>query len=97
MCLDVLFRRAVEYRRGEVYTQSLRRPAQVGFENLPDVHTGRNAQRIQNDFNRRAIGQIRHVLFRNDARDHTLITVPAGHLIAHRKLALHGDIDTSPA
>ena len=68
-------------------------PAKVSLENLADVHTRRNAERIQDDFNRRAIGQIRHVLFRNDACDHTLVSVAAGHLIANRQLALHGDID----
>ena len=73
--------------------QSLGGPAQVRFQNLADVHTGRNAQRIEHDLHRRAIRQIRHVLFRNDARDHALVAVAAGHLVAHRKLALHGDVD----
>ena len=72
--------------------QFFRRPAEVRFENLSDVHTRRNAERIQNDFHRRAVRQIRHVFFRNDARDDALVAVAAGHFVADRKLALHGDV-----
>ena len=72
---------------------ALRRPAQVGFQNLTDVHTGGNAQRIEHDLDRRSIRQVRHVLFRQDARDHALVPVAAGHLVADRQLALHGDVD----
>ena len=68
-------------------------PAQVRFENLADVHTRRNAERIQHDFHRRAVRHVRHVFFRNDARDHALVAVAAGHLVADGELALHGDID----
>ena len=88
-----LLGRAVEYRRGEVQAQRLRGPAQVGFQNLADVHTGGHAQRIEHDLDRRSIRQVRHVLFRKNARDHALVAVAAGHLVAHRKLALHGDVD----
>ena len=88
-----LLGRAVEHRRREVQAQRLRRPAQVRFQNLSDVHTGRNAERIEHDLDRRSIGQVRHVLFRNDARDDALVAVAAGHLVADRKLALHGDVD----
>ena len=63
------------------------------FENLTDVHTRRNAERIQNDFHRRAIRERRHIFFRNDARDDALVTVAAGHFVADGELALHGDID----
>ena len=71
----------------------MRGPAQVRFENLSDVHTRRNAERIEHDLHRRSIGQIRHVFFRKNARDHALVTVAAGHLVADRQLALHGDVD----
>src|SRR3954469_11604839 len=33
--------------------------------------------------------QVRHVLFRQDARDDALVAVTAGHLVADRQLALH--------
>src|SRR5712671_2941676 len=63
------------------------------FQNLPDVHTRRNAQRIQNDLDRSAVRKVRHIFLRNDARDDALVAMPAGHLVANGQLALHGDID----
>src|SRR5579864_6066372 len=72
--------------------QFFRRPSEVRFENLSDVHTRRNAERIQDDFHRGAVRQIRHVFFRNDSRDDTLVAVAAGHFVADRKFALHGDV-----
>src|SRR5258706_1480530 len=62
------------------------------FENLSDVHTRRNAERVKNHFHGSSVGQIRHIRFRNDARDYALVPVAAGHLVAHGELALHGDI-----
>src|SRR5882724_12291700 len=40
----------------EAVAKLLGSPAKVRLENLADVHTRRNAKRIQNDFNRSAIG-----------------------------------------
>src|SRR5215469_15215666 len=68
-------------------------PSQMRLQNLPHVHTAGYAQRIQNDLHRRAVSQIRHVLFRQYAGDDTLVAVPSGHLVAHAQLALHGDVD----
>ena len=62
------------------------------LENLADVHTRRHAERVEDDLHRRAIRQIRHVLFRQDARDDALVAVAAGHLVADRQLALHRDV-----
>ena len=67
-------------------------PAKVGFENLSDVHTRRNAEWVENDFHRGAVGQVGHVFFGNDASDDALVAVAAGHLVADRELALHGDV-----
>src|SRR5258707_116396 len=63
------------------------------FQNLPDVHTRRNAKWIQNDLDRSAIRKVRHIFLRHDARDDALVSVPAGSRVADRQLALHGDID----
>ena len=67
---------------------------QVHFQNLTDVHTGRNAQRVQHDLQRRAVGQEGHVLFAQDAGNDTLVTMTAGHLITDRNLSLLCDVDT---
>ena len=56
--------------------------AEVCLEDLTDVHAGRDAQRVQHDVDRRAIRQERHVFLAHDARDDTLVTVAACHLIA---------------
>ena len=65
----------------------------MGLEYLAHVHARRHAQRIQNNFDRRSVRQIRHVFFRQDARDNALVTVSPGHLVAYGELALHGDED----
>src|SRR5271168_387952 len=68
-------------------------PAEVRLEYLSDVHTRRNAERIENDLDRSAIGQARHIFLRHDARDDAFVPVAAGHFVADGELALHGDID----
>src|SRR5262249_40144951 len=77
----------------QAVAQLLSRPAEVRFENLPDVHARRNTERIQNDLDRRAIRQVGHVFVRNDAGDNALVSVPAGHLVADGELTLHRDVD----
>mgnify|MGYP003694116017 CR=1 FL=1 len=78
---------------GDLLAQLVTSPSEVGFENLAHVHTAGHAQRVQNDFHRRPVFEVRHVLFRQDAGDHALVAVAAGHLVAHAQLALHGDVD----
>ena len=65
----------------------------MGFEGLPDVHPGSHAQRVEDDVNRRPVGQMRHVLIGQDHGDHALVPVAASHLVAHHQLALEGDPD----
>src|ERR1017187_3183486 len=91
--LDFALRGAVEHRGRILHAQRLRGPPQVGFQNLTDVHTAGNAQRIEDDFHRCSIREVRHVLIGQNARDHTLVSVAAGHLVAHAEFALHGDVD----
>ena len=69
------------------------RVAEVDFQNLTDVHTGRNAQRVQHDVQRRAIRQERHILLRQDAGHDALVAVAARHLIADGDLTLLRDVD----
>ena len=68
-------------------------PAQVGLEDLTDVHARRHAERVEHDVDASAVFEIRHVLDRNDARNHTLVAVTAGHLVARLDLALGRDED----
>src|SRR5262249_27404112 len=67
--------------------------AEMGLEDLTDVHAARNAERVQHDVDRPTVLRVRHVLFGHDARDDTLVTVASGHLVADLELPLDGDVD----
>src|SRR5688572_15781936 len=73
--------------------KNARGPAKMRFKDLADVHARRNAERIEHDLYGRAIRQVRHIFFRKNASDDALVSMPAGHLIADRKLTLHRDED----
>src|SRR5207302_826034 len=90
--LDLALGRAVEHRRREVEAERVRGPTEVRLENLADVHTRRNAERVEHNLHRRAVRQMRHILFWEDSRDDALVAVAAGHLVADRQLALHRDV-----
>ncbi len=66
---------------------------EMRFEDLADVHTTRHTQRIEHDIQRRSVFEERHVLFRHDLGDHTLVTVATGHLVTDRQRSLDRDID----
>ena len=68
------------------------RVAEVRFEHLADVHAARDTERVEHDVDRRAVGEVGHVLDREDLRDHTLVAVAAGELVALADLALLGDV-----
>ena len=67
--------------------------AEVALEHLADVHPAGHAERAEDDVDRRAVGEERHVLFGEDLRDHALVAVAAGELVALGDLALLGDVD----
>ena len=64
------------------------RKAEIRLEELPEVHSGRHAERVQDDVHRPAVRQERHVAARQDARDDALVSVAAGHLVADREVVL---------
>src|SRR6266702_1975381 len=57
-------------------------PAEMGFEDLADIHPARHAQGVEHDVDRGPVFEIGHVLDRHDARDDALVAVTAGHLVA---------------
>ena len=73
--------------------ERVRRPAEVGLEDLPHVHARGHAERVEDDLDRRPVGEVRHVLLGQDPGDDALVAVAAGHLVADGELALHGDED----
>ena len=86
---------AIEDRRHRLEAEHARGPAEVGLQNLAHVHPARHAERVQQHVHRRAVIEERHVLLRHDPRDHALVAVPAGHLVAHRQrpLGRHVNLD----
>ena len=67
------------------------------FQNLPEIHAGNDAERIQNDVHRRTIREIRHVLHGADLRDDALIAVAARKLVARLHFAQFRDLDLDAA
>ena len=65
----------------------------MGLQDLADVHAGRYAERIQNDFYGATVGQERHVLHGEDLGDYALVPVASRHLVAFGDFALLRDHD----
>src|SRR5262249_55091714 len=63
-------------------------PAEMGFQDLADVHSAGNAPRVEHDVALRAALEERHVLARHDLRPPALFAVAAGHFVAGLDLAL---------
>src|SRR5512146_2854983 len=76
---------AVENWRNGVEAQNLRNPAKMRFKNLADVHTAWHAKRIEQYIDACTVFEERHIGFRHNAGDNTLVSMPSGHLIADRK------------
>ena len=86
--LYVLLGSAIEYGGSDVPAKGLGGHAQMQLKHLTYIHSGRNAQRVQDYLQGSAVGQERHVLLAHDARDDALVAVAARHLIAYGYLAL---------
>ncbi len=65
----------------------------MDLQDLSRVHSGRDAERVEDDVDRGAVLQERHVLDRQDLRDDALVAVTAGELVTVGDLALLGDVD----
>jgi len=90
---DLVEGRPVENRRGVIASELSRSPAEIGLEDLAEIHTRRHAEGIEDDVDRGAVGHVGHILDRDDLGDDALVAVTAGHLVAHHQLALLGDVD----
>ena len=69
-------------------------PAQVVFKQLANIHTGRNTQRVQDNVDGSTIGQIRHVLDRQNAADDALVAMATRKLVALLYLTLLSYVHT---
>ena len=73
----------VKNRCGNLDPKFLRRPAKVALEHLPDIHSGRHTQRVEDEIHRRSIREIRHIFLGDNLGDNALVAVAARHLVAH--------------
>ena len=78
-----------------IEAQGFRSQGQMDLQDLSDIHTGRHAQRIQDDIQRPSVGKIRHILDGQNAGNDTLVAVTACHLIADRDLSLLRDVNAN--
>ncbi len=65
----------------------------MGLQHLADVHPAGHAERVEDDVDRGAVLEERHVLDRQDLGDDALVAVAAGELVAVGDLALLGHVD----
>lgn len=76
---DKLFVRGIV--REEVGIDLCDGEAEMSFEDLPDIHTGGDAERVKNDIDGSTVREERHILLSTYFRDDAFITVSAGHFI----------------
>ena len=89
---DIVLLGAVKHRGHHLDAQLCGGTPEVDLKHLSDIHTGRDAQRVQNNIERAAPGQVGHILLREHAGDDTLVAMASGHLIADRDLSLLRDV-----
>ena len=63
------------------------------FQHLTDIHTRRNAQGVEQNLQRRAVCEERHIRLRKHAGDDAFVAVTARHFIADGNFSLLRDID----
>ena len=85
---------AVKHRRDSPESHPARRPTQMRFQHLANVHTAGHADGVKDDIYRGPVLQVRHVLYRQDPGDHALVAVAPRHLVTFRHLPSLGDRDT---
>ena len=66
----------------------------VSLESLTNVHAARNTERVQNNVYRGSIGEVGHVLGRENLGDNSLVSVAPGELVALANFTLLCNIDT---
>ena len=65
----------------------------MALEHLAHVHAGRHAKGVEDHVDRCPVGQVGHVLDRQDLGDDAFVAMTAGELVAFGDLALLGHID----
>src|SRR5213075_201967 len=66
----------------------------MGFHYLPDIHTVRHTQWIQNNIHWRPIWQEWHILNRQYSRYDTFVAMTSSHFVASSDFSLLGNTDS---
>ena len=90
---DFFFRGSVETGGNGVIAEFFRRPAQVSFQYLTDIHTRSHAERIKNNVHRRAVFQVWHIFQRQYFGNNAFVAVPAGQFVANGNFSQFGDFN----
>src|SRR5437870_6161548 len=90
---DLFLRDSVEHWGRHSESECLCSDAEMGLQDLTNIHAARDTKRIQHDLYWRSICQEGHIFFRNDAGDDAFISVATSHLISDAQLALARDIN----
>ena len=91
---DLLLGGAVEDRRREAPARAPCRPSPRCVSRIwPTFMRLGTPSGLRTISTGRAVLEERHLLVRQHHRDHALVAVAAGHLVADLQLALHGDVD----
>ena len=90
----IVLGRPFKDRRGELHAQSaLAAQPRCVSRIWPTFMREGTPSGFEHDLDRRSVRQERHIFVGQNAGDDALVAVTAGHLVAHRELALHGDVD----
>ena len=89
---NILLRCTVEYGGHYLPAETLCRDTKVNLKHLTDVHSGRNAEGVEHDIKRSAVGQEGHILGRKYTGNDTLVSVTSRHLISDGYLPLLCDV-----
>ena len=86
---------ACECRTDGLIVKRVGGKTEVEFHDLTEVHTGRHAERSEDDVDRATVGGVRHIFLRQDAGDDALVAVAAGEFVAneHRAELRHFHVD----
>src|SRR5207249_8973893 len=90
---DLFLRDSVEHWSRHSESECLCSDAEMGLQDLTNIHAARDTKRIQHDLYWRSICQEGHIFFRNDAGDDAFISVATSHLISDAQLSLARDIN----
>src|SRR4029079_15600928 len=82
LVLDLRLVRTVEHGGRGLQALLVEGPAEVRLEDLADVHPARHAERVEDDVDRRAVRQERHVLGGQHVGGTALLSMAGGPLIA---------------